>query len=362
MRTRLSLVIALLAGLAGRSRAQAVAFETLGAVQVAKTDAGSRLLALNDGNPVLDGQLYGWFAFQPANGLRLMAVGEAYGESGSDSELEAELQLLSLRWWHTRAVRIELGKILLPIGEFAPRRFANVNPLIGQPDTYVDEYPWGISLTGAAGRVDYTAAVVSLPAVNVRYTPEPGSRLRPVIGMGITAGPRFHVGAAVTYGSYLNADLDAQLPAGTSWQDFTQTVATLDVRYSVGRMDTRGEAVWSSYQVPTLAEAVHGLGWYLEPRVTISPRLFVAARYEHNRYPFVQPVNPGLWIGAATTQMNGEVGLGYRLSPDALVKMSLRMDHWPVHELPGVTFPDGYSLAVQFSLHSDIIQLLMRKP
>jgi hypothetical protein len=362
MPRRLTLVVMLLGGLAGRSRAQAVAFETLGAVQMAKTDAGSRLLALNDGNPVIDGQLYGWFAYQPANGLRLMAVGEVYGVTGHDSELAAELQLLSLRWWRSRAARVELGKILLPIGEFASRRFANVNPLIGQPDTYVDEYPWGVSLTGAAGHLDYTAAVVSLPAVNVRYTPEPGSRMRPMIGMGITAGPRLHVGAAVTYGSYLNADLDDQLPAGTSWQDFRQTVATADVRYSVGRLDTRGEAVWSSYQVPTVANAVHGLGWYLEPRLTISPRLFLAARYEHNRYPFVQPINPGFWVGTATTQMNGEVGLGYRLSPDALVKTSLRVDHWPVHELPGVTFPDGYALAVQLSLHSDIVQLFTRKP
>jgi hypothetical protein len=342
--------------------AQHLDVEALGSVVATKTDAGSQLLALNAGNPMLGADMYTWIAIEPSSTLRIMALGEIYGTTAADSRIEAELQLLSLRWWRSRAVRVEAGRILLPLGEFASRRFANVNPLIGMPDTYVDEYPWGASFSGAIGAIDYLVAGVSLPAVNERYTPSPGRRLRPVVGIGVSAGPGWHLGLAITHGPYLNADLNSQLPTGASWQDFAQTVATADLRFSAGRLDTRGEAAWSSYEVPTATDAVHGLGWYLESRMSVSPRLFVAARYEDNRYAFVMPLNPQFWIGTATTQMNGELGLGYRLSPDALVKASLRKDHWPVHDISGTSFPDGYAIAAQVSMHADLVQLLTRRP
>lgn len=60
--------------------------------------------------------------------------------------------------------------------------------------------------------------------------------------------------------------------------------------------------------------------------------VFVAARLERNMYAFVLPVNPGFWVGVATTEYNREVGIGYRLSTDALIKTSFRKDHWPVHQ------------------------------
>jgi hypothetical protein len=356
------LIVVLAGAVAGRAAAQGVGFELLGAVEGSKTDAGSRLLALNDGNPVMNAEIYGWFAWQPSRTLRILALGEAYAVTGDDHELDTELQMLSVRWWRSRALRIEAGRIVLPIGEFASRRFANVNPLIGAPDTYVSEYPWGGSLSGAVGPVDYVAAAVSLPAINERYTPAPSARLRPVIGAGVSIGPQLRLGLAATHGAYLSSGLSAQLPTGSAWQDFTQTVVTADLRYSAGRTDTRGEAAWSSYQVPTAAAPVRGLGWYLESRVAITPRIFAAARYEDNRYPFVQPVSPAFWVGTATTQMNGEIGLGYRASPDALIKASLRRDHWPVHSVGDLAFPDGYAVAMQFSLHADVVQLLTRKP
>jgi hypothetical protein len=358
---RVVLLLALTLASASRGVAQ-VGVEVLGSVESWKTDAGSRLLSLNDGDPMLLGRIYGFAAWQPTRTLRLMAVGAAYGVSGHDSELETELELISLRWWRSRALRVEAGKILLPIGEFGARRFANVNPLIGMPDTYAGEYPWGGSVTGAVGAFDYTAAIVSLPAVNTRYTPEPSGRMRPVVGVGISAGPGFRLGAAVTRGAYLNDTLASVLPAGTSWQDFNQTIATLDLHFSRGRFDTRAELAWSSYDVPTVADAVHGLGWYAESRATLSPRLFIAARFEDNRYPFVMPVSPAFWVGTATTQMNGEFGVGYRISSDALVKTSLRKDHWPVHEISGTSFPDGYAFAVQVSMHADLVELFTAKP
>lgn len=362
MMRRAVAVFAAVALAATNARAQGVAVEVLATGESFKTDTGSRLLALNDGRPVFRGQMYGWVAYQPSGSLRVLALGELYGVTGDDHELEGELQAISIRWWHSRALRLEGGKILLPIGEFAARRFSDVNPLIGTPDTYVDAYPWGATVSGAAGPVDYVVGVVTLPAVNTRYTPEPSARLRPVIGAGFSAGPRLRFGLGATHGTYLGSDVSSQLPAGASWQGYTQTVITADARYSVGRFDTRAEAAWSSYHVPTMSNAVRGLGWYVEGRAALSPRFFAAARYEDNRYPFVMPVSPSFWVGTATTQMNGEIGLGYRPTARSVVKASIRRDHWPVHEAGGVSFPDGYAVAVQAALHVDLLELLRPKP
>jgi hypothetical protein len=91
------------------------------------------------------------------------------------------------------------------------------------------------------------------------------------------------------------------------------------------------------------------LGGYAEATVTLSPRFFVAARVERYRYARVRPNGAPAWRGTETTQQNGELGVGYRLWPGTLVKLSYRLDHWPDdHSL------DGHAVAVQFSQWLDL--------
>ena len=114
--------------------------------------------------------------------------------------------------------------------------------------------------------------------------------------------------------------------------------------------------------MPTVADPVAGWGSYVEVRVAHTPRLFTAARFERFRYPFVMPLNPAMWIGVTTTQMNGEVGMGYRISRSALGKVSYRRDQWPDELRPGSPpFPDGYALAAQLSILLDIGELLQKR-
>jgi hypothetical protein len=281
------------------------------------------------------------------------------GGSALPGEPEFYLEQLELRGRASSALVIEAGKILQPIGEFGTRRFSNTNPLIGAPDAYPVQYPWGAIATGRIGPFDYRGGVSSLPPVNPRYSPEPDRRLRPVGGLGISIGPAIRVGADVTRGSYLGKNVSAQLPSGRSWEDYRQTVVSTDLRISYGYVEARAEGAWSSYDVPTVAKPLHGLGWYGELKGTVSPRVFLAGRFEHYRYAFILPINPSFWVARETTQMNGEIGLGYRFSAASLVKASFRRDHWPVHSVPGAPpFPDGYAVAVQFSLHASATDLL----
>lgn len=352
MRAPIALVLTVVAVLP--AEAQGVGATALASVDEWKTDAGSQLLARNGGSPATTGSVYLWLAWQPAPSVQLIALADADAASGAGSSVEGTIDGFSLRWWRSKALRVDAGKILPPIGEFAARRFADVNPLIGSPDTYAPVYPWGATLSGASGALDYQASLVTLPAVNLRYSPPPSARLRPALGLGVRPSPALRLGVSATYGPYLGESSDAELSPAEDWTQYHQTVVAFDVHWSWRRVDAHGEGVWSSYPVPDHSAPVRGLGWYAESRYSLTPRWFVAARYEHNRYPFVRAIAPGTWIGVATTQMNGEGGVGYRLNASASWKVSLRRDHWPVHAAGGVSFPDGYALATELSWRADL--------
>ena len=267
------------------AHAQRLAIETLVDAEGWKTDDGSRLLARNSGNSSYTLRGHGWLVFEPASGVQLRALG--YLDHTDNNATEVSLEGLSLRIARHRAAVIEAGKILMPMGAFGARRFSSSNPLVGAPDMYPTEYPLGAVFSGALGHWDYKAAVVSLPAVNEKYTPAPSPRARPVVGMGVSAGPQLRVGATYTEGSYLGEGSKGMMPAGASWEQFDQRLLAFDARWSIGYLETRAEAVWASYDVPTIADAVSGNGWYGEARYALSPRWFVAGRYEDYAYPFV---------------------------------------------------------------------------
>jgi len=344
---------------AGPLRAQRIAVETLTEAELWKTGDSSRLLTRNGGRAAVEAGVHAWLAIRLASPLELRAIGYVAAGNVDEQHMYTGLELLELRLLYSRALVVEAGKLLFPMGSFGARRFSNTNPLIGAPDMYPPEYPWGAEVSGAVGALDYRAALVSLPAVNTNYTPEPGQKLRPVIGLGVSAGPSLHIGGSFTTGPYLGPAVATQVPAGPSWDGYKQAVFATDARFSAGYVEARAEAAWSSYDVPTVKSSVDGFGWYGELRVTLAPRVFVAGRYENYAYPFVLPVSQHFWVGKATRQMNGEVGLGYRLTADALMKTSIRRDHWPVQTTAsGMRFPDGYALALQFSLHTDVIGLI----
>ncbi|PYP16138.1 MAG: hypothetical protein DMD54_10720 [Gemmatimonadetes bacterium] len=354
------LALACTALLAGPVRAQRVAVEFLFDGELWKTDSASRLLARNGGEPAIAGRARSWLAIRA--GPKVDFLAHVMAEAGSaENEDAVYLEQLEVKARAASSLTIEAGKILQPIGTFGTRRFSNTNPLIGEPDAYPAQYPWGAVATGvvAGGRFDYHVALTSLPAVNERYTPPPDDYLRPIAGIGVSVGPAFRIGATATHGPYLGDSVSAQLPSGRSWKDYKQTVVAGDVRFSKGYIEARAEASWSEYEVPTVTDPLHGFGWYAELRGTVSPRVFLAGRYEYYRYAFVLPVNQTFWVGRETTQMNAEVGMGYRVTSATLLKTTVRRDHWPVHTIPGApSFPDGWAVAIQCSVFASATDLL----
>ena len=58
---------------------------------------------------------------------------------------------------------------------------------------------------------------------------------------------------------------------------------------------------------------------------------------------------------------NGEVGLGYRVSPGTLLKASYRHGWYDVLPAQRATLPNGYAFALQISCDMDIKSWFERK-
>lgn len=320
-----------------------------------KTDAGSRLLSRNQGDPVAPGRLQLWAAAEAHAHLHFFVLGEVESAIGeNDGETEAAIEQGFLRYTSPHHVVVELGRITTPVGAFSGRHFSNVNPLIGAPDTYDVSYPYGVKVAGFVSRLDYRAALVDLPVTNEKYLPPPGNAYRPALGGGVTLITGLRLGASMTRGPYLHRNLTAMLPSGTRWRDYQQKIVGLDVQFSRGYMELHGEWIRSRYDVPTHTQAVRGVASYADLKYTWTPRFFTAVRLEKNEYAYIEPVNPNYWHGEATSFYDVEAGVGYRFGPDTLLKASYRRDRWMVDEYLATTLPDGYAFAVQISHQFDV--------
>jgi hypothetical protein len=319
------------------------------------TDTGSTLLTRNNGGASWLGRARLWAGVDVRGVVQIVAQGRFEAGPAVPRERETEIEQLVLRLLPARVVIVEAGRFPSPVGRFSGRRLSPDNPLIGSPDLYPVEYPWGVQVRGAASALDYRVAVVNRPASHPGYQPRPSSRARVAAGVGVTPTVGVRLGGSITWGPYLNDSVPPGLLAGQEWPAYHQRVVGADLALSRGHLETHIEMAWSEYEVPGLPEPLRGLGAYLEITYTLSPRFFTAARIERHRYPFIRAFGPQ-WTASTVIFSNGELGVGFRLYPRSLAKLSLRLDDWA----PGAFSSDAYAVALQVSHHIDWVALFSR--
>jgi len=329
------------------------------------TNNSSNLLTKNGGRPAGVIRLDLWGAAEPIHGLVFYAEGAAEsGPSGPERATTTTFygNQVGVRYATTPAFVLDVGKMTPVIGTFATRHFSTRNPLIGTPDGYSLEYPFGAKISGRASIFDYRVAMVSLPTTHAGYQPDPTPRLRPAVGGGITPMVGLRLGGSFTVGSYLNKDDTLSLPAGRSWSDFKQRVVALDASYAHGYLETHAEAARGTYEVPTRGTFT-GFTYYGEAKYTFTPRFFLAARAERNKYPFIRPATTAgaLYAWRLTDFVDGEIGGGYRVSTNALLKLSVRGDRWWVRAGGGFRGQGGHAIAIQLSQAFDLTDLVDRR-
>ena len=363
----ITLGVLLVAGVPRRTAAQhGLLVQGVADAELWKTDSGSVLLTRNHGRPGTLERIQLWGAAEIRHDLlAYAAVTAETGRARTEPGSEWYADQVGVRYTGSDAFVLDAGKMPHPVGTFASRRYSMRNPLIGMPDGYPVQYPIGVQLSGTRGRVDYRAAVVSLPVYHADYTPDPTPAARPAIGGGFTPSTGVRVGASATWGPYLSRAVPAALYNGRSWRSYTQRVGAIDARVDRGYFEFRGELAAARALVPGGAGAptttVRGLTYYGEAKYTLAPRVFVAGRFERNDYPYIQPSGTSGWVATATDVYNGEFGVGYRAGARTLFKASLRTDRWNVPPELRAALPNGAAFAFQCSRTFDVLDVAVGK-
>ncbi len=325
------------------------------------TSATSNLLTRNRGNLAGLARLQAWGAVEPLPSVVLYAQGEVEtGSASPASGARPQTEQFGLRYGRSELFVLDAGRITPVIGTFASRHFSTRNPLIGEPDGYTLDYPYGIKLSGEMTHADYRIALVSLPTTHVNYQPTPTARLRPAIGFGVTPIVGLRLGGSFTVGPYLNSASDSTLPTSRPWTDYSQRVAALDFSFSRGYLETHAEGARGSYDVPGRVTPITGFTYYGEAKYTLSPRFYVAGRLERNKYPFIRRTTTA-WVARLTDFVDGEAGIGVRLTTSTLLKGSYLADRrWIAPTAAGFRGQGGHAIAIQLSQAFDVAGMLER--
>jgi len=330
------------------------------------TDTDSPALTRNDGDLAALGRLQLWTAFQLSPTLQFYARGQIEADTFDGSgQVDADLEQAALRYTRLSApwLMIEAGKILSPTAAYADRRLSTQNPLIGQPHLYATGYPWGAKIVGSAGWFDYQAAWIDPSDTDPDYQAiEPDRAYRPALAAGVTPFTGLRFGLSWTQGPYLNRETNDHLPGGRQWRDYDQRAVGFDLQFSRGYLEINGQLMRTQYDVPYHDPAPDDSTYWLELKYTWTPRLYGAVRYQGVEVTYVGLPEYHYWYTGARKFNALEAGLGYRFSPDLLLKLTYQTDHWDEPDYGDAAHATGNALGLQLSWFFDLVSLLADEP
>ncbi len=285
-------------------------------------------------------------------GSRLSLLGEVRTENGD--RLEAYALYARLRPWPARALDIQAGRIPPTFGAFPRRIYGNGNPLIGYPLAY----QYLTSLRPDAVPAD-TDELLRMRARGWRPSYSIGSRSvatgMPLVtafrwdtGVQVRAGrDPVSVSAAVTTGTISDPRVGdnnggKQISSRVQWQPLVGLVlggsaadgaylsdeisssrsheraAGVDAEYSRDYWLVRGEAIWVSFDVPTLSRSLGAASGFVEATYKIRPGLSAAARADRLTFSRVAGTTQVRSWDAPVTRI--ETAVSYYLQRNLILK------------------------------------------
>lgn len=148
-------------------------------------------------------------------------------------------------------------------------------PAPGLPVISAFRYDTGVQARYAPGIFDFSAAVTTGTLSNPRVGDDNGGRQ---IAMRAGAQPvaGLIAGVSASRGAWL---ADEVLPANPD-RAYRQDAIGVDAEYSRGRWLVRGEMILSRWRLPSIAEPVDARAAFVEGRMRVHPRAFIAGRLD----------------------------------------------------------------------------------
>lgn len=278
-----------------------------------------------------------WFdlfgAVRLANGLDLRARPVVFRRS-FDGTWQTQMYELALRYERPGAVgvRIEAGQFVSPVGQSLLENRPNRNPVISQhstlylpipryetgtPTTFLlaAAYPVGAKVTVSGSKWDARVAVIDSSPIRGRPffgDNKPPRMANVVAGVGITPHVGLRFGASIGGGGYATAAEVRDQARG----DRHARLAQVEGEWSFGYTRFAGEWLWTRRELATVDAAVDG-GW-IEGTQTLSPRVFVATRYDEQWTKWSVPGN----LNRREPYRRVESAIGYRVTPEITLRAS----------------------------------------
>lgn len=188
----------------------------------------------------------------------------------------------------------------------------------GTPTTWLlaAAYPLGAKMTVSGAKWDARVAVIDNSPIRGRPffgDNKPPRMANIVAGVGITPYIGVRFGAAMATGDYAAASEVRDKTRG----DRHANMAQVEGEWSFRHTRIAGEYLWTERGLATQDATVNG-GW-IEVTQTLTPRVFVASRYDHQ---FTEWVNPADRRQLHEPYQRSETAIGYRVTPEVTVRAS----------------------------------------
>jgi hypothetical protein len=252
-----------------------------------------------------------------------------------DGQWQTQMYELAVRYERRgpTAWRVDLGQFSSPIGFAILENRPNKNPVISQhstlylpipryengtPTTFLlaASYPLGAKLTLSGSKWDARAAVTDSSAIRGRPffgDNKPPRMANYMIGGGFTPYIGIRIGGAVGYGSYAAEGEVRDRSRG----ERTASVVQAEGEWAFGHTRLAGEWLWTRRELARTYARVDG-GW-IEATQTLTPRVFVAGRYDEQWTRWVMA--PDVEESEAPYR-RVETALGFKVTPEITLRAS----------------------------------------
>lgn len=210
----------------------------------------------------------------------------------------------------------------------------STDPNNGMPMIYDACWDTGVAVVGSLWRFEWEAAVTrgTLSAPRIRGTDNNDGQ-QVALRLGFVPSPSLFLGASFARGPYLDSVTEGGLGPGVEVEDFAQTIYGFDVEYGWRHLQLIGEVAFNRWESPNITDAagrsadLTSFSWYLEGKYTLSPGLFVAARWDDLDFG---KIDDGTGTGTRVPWDHAidalEVGVGYYFT-DLIVGKLIRKEY-----------------------------------
>ncbi len=265
-----------------------------------------------------------------------------------------------------------IGKVPSSVGNFSPRSYAHINPLIGFPLMYHYKLPlpgvntytntqllsfrdalipgitqiyeacWlnGVTLFGKTSRFQWSGTVAKGTLSNPEASHNKGYQYAGRITTQLFE--QLNVGASAGVGPYL--EKANNLPNGTTLEDPKHRLYAAEFRAEYFRYELFGEIALNEWDTPLLSEKkIEATSYYGELRYQVSPVITLTGRFDNMLYGSIADTN-GIKQKWGYDVKRTEVGIIIKFIPELIVKGAWQ--HNEVATVPKKTPLDIYALQI----------------